>query len=378
MTEEKQQERANTNRELSDTDANPNKESGNQSAKPKSKKSVKKAPVRIESFEELLQRTYKGEFKRVTLTKSELGQVRKALSLNQRGQEELLEIAESDRFLDKTRHLLLLALNIKGSELPAAIREFTLKVLQRHPLFQRRALKLALNNLPEAPLEDRCATLLLSADCELLVDKNSGKAPTKKQCEQCRLNAVECFLLVIRQTRNLSLKRIHSILQSAVWSDNRGRQKTDTEMLYTLLSARDPNVASVTYGLMEDELSEFRRLAERATRAQNRAESSALQLAEDLSESEAELADVTQRLEKLLNDHGEIRKEYETAKAHWKDDFEKLRGQMLYRLKQELALLDEGLHALRRENPKVHVMIDHAERAIDGLKSEMEKLQNAE
>ena len=60
--------------------------------------------------------------------------------------------------------------------------------------------------------------------------------------------------------------------------------------------------------------------------------------------------------------------------AHSGDEYAKLRGRILHRIKQELSLLEDGLHALRRDPPKVHVMDDHAERAIDGLKREVQRL----
>ena len=51
-----------------------------------------------------------------------------------------------------------------------------------------------------------------------------------------------------------------------------------------------------------------------------------------------------------------------------------MKGQTLRRLNEDSALLEEGLHALQREPPKVGVMIDHAERAIDGLKRAAERI----
>ena len=58
-----------------------------------------------------------------------------------------------------------------------------------------------------------------------------------------------------------------------------------------------------------------------------------------------------------------------------RNDYEDLRGRVLRRLREDTALLEEGLHALRREPPKVHVMEDHAERAIDALKREMGRIR---
>jgi hypothetical protein len=44
-------------------------------------------------------------------------------------------------------------------------------------------------------------------------------------------------------------------------------------------------------------------------------------------------------------------------------------------LTRELELLDEGMLAIKREPPKVHVMVDHGERAMGGLRDEIKSLQ---
>ena len=67
----------------------------------------------------------------------------------------------------------------------------------------------------------------------------------------------------------------------------------------------------------------------------------------------------------------ELTQAHDDAKAHWNADYAKLKGQTLRRQREELTLLSEGLHALRCNPPKVHVMIDHVERVIDGLKRDM-------
>jgi hypothetical protein len=47
-------------------------------------------------------------------------------------------------------------------------------------------------------------------------------------------------------------------------------------------------------------------------------------------------------------------------------------------LREEKDLLEEGLHALRKDPPRVHVMQDHAERAIEGLQNEINRLTGDE
>lgn len=67
------------------------------------------------------------------------------------------------------------------------------------------------------------------------------------------------------------------------------------------------------------------------------------------------------------------RQAHEDDIIHSHDDYVKLRGRVLHCVKQELSLLEDGLLALRRDPPKVHVMDGHAKRAINGLKCEVQR-----
>ena len=61
--------------------------------------------------------------------------------------------------------------------------------------------------------------------------------------------------------------------------------------------------------------------------------------------------------------------------VHLKDAFERLRTGALRTMRKEVGLLEEGLHAARLTPPKLHVMVDHAERAIGGLQQEVKRLE---
>ena len=136
-----------------------------------------------------------------------------------------------------------------------------------------------------------------------------------------------------------------------------------------LISVRNPAAASIVFAILEEQALEQYLRADAAHRSKERAIASA-------RESEERLAEVQAKLTESRNDICRLKMELEqqiqanaNERAHLKDDYEQMRGQVLRRLRDELALLDEGLHALKRNPPKVHVMIDHAERAIEGLKS---------
>ncbi len=71
----------------------------------------------------------------------------------------------------------------------------------------------------------------------------------------------------------------------------------------------------------------------------------------------------------------ELTQAHDDAIAHQNADYAKLQARTLRAQQEYLTLLSEGLSALRRDPPKVHVMIDHAERVIDGLKLDIEKIE---
>jgi len=333
-----------------------------------------KAPS-IENVVQLLQAVYAGRFKRVDLKKGELAALRAAPAPTEAERDDLYREAQLDRLLDKTRQLMLLGIRVEGPALPGLIREFARGVLERHPLFQSESLRAVLANLPEAMVEENAIKTVLSVDCASLTWAEDKKQLTKKQCDQCRRNAALCLLMLFWGSRGTSVERIQRHLQSTLWAPTSRGQKSDREKLYALISTRDPAAASVTFSLLDEVAIEQRRRAETAVRAEERALSRLARLEEQLAHVERDLTEATAEAERVRKEFEETSQVHATARAHWKDDYEQLRGQMLRRLKEELSLLDEGLHALRREPPKVHVMIDHAERAIDGLKREMERLR---
>lgn len=87
-----------------------------------------------------------------------------------------------------------------------------------------------------------------------------------------------------------------------------------------------------------------------------------------LSNAETSISQLQDKVAQAVRDH-------QTAVTHLRDDFERLRTRVLRRLSRELDLLDEGMGAIRREPPRLHVMLDHGERATSGLREEIKNLE---
>jgi len=131
----------------------------------------------------------------------------------------------------------------------------------------------------------------------------------------------------------------------------------------------------IACSMLDRRAKEKAREAAAARGAEERARARADRLQFELSEACANLESAKARNDELQSQIVRERREHDDERAHMRDQYEELRGRVLRRLRQEVALLDEGLHALRKQPPKLHVMDDHAERALDGLKSEIERIK---
>jgi hypothetical protein len=337
----------------------------------KSEVKSRKKPLAIADLGQLLRAVYDGKFSRKDIKKSDLAAIRSAPSLTDSERDQLIDLAQSDLLLEKTRQLMLLSLRIDGPTIPEQIREFARRVLAKHPIFIAGSLADVLAN----PVRDKDLQALLSIDRTSLKWPKEAKPQSEQQWKKCKKYAAHCVLLLSYVNSETSLDRVLHLIQDNLWIPASQPVRREIDKLYALIDASDPVAASTTYEILKKDAAEQRRKAETALREKNLAEEQVVQLEARLSGVERELVEARDDIDRLFRELQEGRQEHAAAKAHWSDDYEQLRGHMLRRLKEELSLLDEGLHALQREPPKVHVMIDHAERAIDGLKSEMVRLR---
>ena len=331
----------------------------------------------IQNLKQLLRAMYTGAFRRLTLKKSELAAIKCAPRL-EGVEKELLNLASSDRTLERTVKLMLFGDGLDVPVIANQIRVFAAHVLQRHPAFGTPSLEGALNEIEPGSSEHDAIQELISRDYSSFTwprETELMKPMTKRELDLCRSNAVYCLLLRFRATRQISAERIQQHLQAHLWKPSISQYRGEIDRLRALMTTRDFAAASAVFSLAEKQALEQSRRAVDARRAEERAKSHALMLKDKLAESQEKLTESQARVHCLKE---ELRREFQThtdERTHLKDDYEKLRGRILRRLKDELSLLDDGLHALRREPPKVHVMVDHAERAIDGLNREMKRLR---
>ncbi|MBI4692735.1 MAG: hypothetical protein HY749_01795 [Gammaproteobacteria bacterium] len=333
-------------------------------------------PPRFNTLADLLRLTYGSKRKRLALAKSDLRAMQAAPKLEADERHDLLRLASSDRTLERTRDLLLLsAEKFVHHPLAVQVKDFVREVLRNHPAYQSLSLQGVLDNLPEASSID-IALAALTGQPFAHLQWPTGASPLKKrEAESLRLAAVHCLLIWLRETRGISLERIQRLLHSSFWKQAAARQKSDGKILRTLILARDGDALGLACLAFEENIREKSRDADAARGAEERARIRAEHLHCELQEASALLEAERSRNIALHKEMEHERRQHEDEKAHLRNDYEVLRGRILRRLRQEVSLLDEGLHALRKQPPKVHVMDDHAERAIDGLKNEIERIK---
>ena len=337
----------------------------------KTAKRAKRPPIR--TFAELIQTTYGMKAGVKTLQKTDTKALLSAPALNESDRGEFLELARADKTLEKTNQLMLLSVRSEAPKIANALREFAREVLKRHPLFQRQGMAGLLTN-PQSMSMDTAVGTLIATDVTLLTEHNDNPLP-KNQVDRCRTNAVRCLLLLLWATQGISVLRIQRCLQKHVWSPKARRHRSEKQKLEALVTSRDPSTASVTFTLLEERLREQEQRTQSAARAEERAQTRNRQLEQQITQLEDKLRHTTAECEQLRQERHKLRETHTTNEARWRHEYETLKGQTLRRLNEDSSLLEEGVQALQREPPKVGVMIDHAERAIDGLKRAAERIR---
>ena len=333
----------------------------------------RKAKAPMGSVAHLIRTNYESKAGVRTLRRADVQAILSGPGLEETDRIELMELARSDITLQQTKQILLLSARTEAPKIAKGLREFGRQVLAAHPLFQGTAMTEVLAN-PQSMAMDTAVSTLVSTDAKGLNAQGEKPMPSA-QIERIRTNAIHCLVLLLRTSQRVSLPRIQRCLQRHLWAPKARRHQTEVQKLEALLTTRDPTAVSVTFALLDDEAVMQGQRAEAAARGEQRAQTRAQRLEQQVAERERRLRQTEVEREESRKQLDEARQAHAASDARWRDDYETLKGRALNRLIEESSLLEEGLHALKREPPKVRVMIDHAERAIDGLKREAEQIR---
>lgn len=287
----------------------------------------------------------------------------------------LSELAQHDILLAVPKQLLLSGLPYKA--MPKAwsrVREVCGSALRLHPASSELVSVLAAagqgRDGPDQVLEQ-----ISRLNCSALAHPRDNKRLSRKQVRTLRTNLTDTAALWMIAVCGIDSQLVIRSLHEHIWSEESRRMKSLADKWRCLFLVRDAAPLGLACDAFVLEAEQLRRDADLArtgeTASLRRAaetESRFTQLAAQLGLEQQANDDLRKRLHEAARDH-------EAAISHHRDDFERLRSRVLRRLSREVELLDEGMLAIRRETPKLHVMIDHGDRALCGLRDEIKALQ---
>ena len=321
----------------------------------------------IESVRQYIKQIYADPFKRKRIRRSDMKRMREKPALNDDEIKELVKQTSKDRDLKRTFYLTTVGAEIESSNVSDQIGKFVQETLKNHPAFKGRRLEGSVDNVMHLITDPEHYEYMRWPDDDFKLEGNAIK--------ECRANALHCFLRWLWMTKRISIEHVQDYLLKYKWKPSVQPSKTDAEKVILLTSARDPETMAISTEVLHKEAADQKKRAESAENENEHSIKQVQLLKIKLEKVQLLFSDTNKKVDslekKLLKEH----QEHTDDIAYLKDDYETLRGQVLRRLSAELALLDEGLHALQRIPPKVNVMVDHAERAIDGLRTEYERLQ---
>ena len=300
-------------------------------------------------------------------------------------QDRLFEIAStSDSLLETTGRLLMGLLKLplsrpkdksSGINIKKEIRELAIGVCKRHPLFETQGIADRLDHLEsENPP---------GFESKLVKKLWAYSSNDKKTLTKLKLNGLTCLLAELKRN-GLSNSEIHKLLRQSSWAKGEKFSADGMDAFFALVKVTETevNARGVVAGLLEQAADESEKQAEIEQKKRNLAErqkdeavSENDRLKELLETEEKKNTEALKEKQQLEKELAEARSESRSIQAHLRDDYEKLCSQMIRGLNSDITLLEEGQIALSRNPPKVHVMIDHADRTISRMKKQLGQLR---
>jgi hypothetical protein len=343
----------------------------------KSEPAGKKLKAEPETLEQFIEYAYGRKGQALKLKSKVEKQIAQNARLDDAALSSLLKLAKGDTLLAVPRQILLLSQEVTGLPgLKAALTSFVSNVMLRHPVFSDAGVQGALRNLPEGlpPAEALARVAAFEPSTSEVAEPLKGG-----DLRDLRHNAVRLFVTWLAVNRSLNSEELSSLLFQVVWQPAAKDLADDNARLRALTDIGQ--AAGVGLACQR-----FRQQAIEARTQQDQAQREATSLRDRLSAAETQLADTAQQLEDVraelqaLRDSSAVemealRRQHAVEKTHLQHELEQLRGRLVKRLTDSVDMLEVGLSALRRDTPRVPVMVERAEHVVDELRAEVQELR---
>lgn len=333
----------------------------------------------IRNLEQFIAHAYGLKGRRVPLKPKVERQIAQDPRLSQEALDRLSELINKDKLFAVPRQLLLVARQVETYPgLRGALRDFVRERMLGHPLFSQSGLQAAIRNLEEAPPPEMGLKALAQATKDCLAEEQA-KSLKDSEFDQLRTNAANCLAIWLTDARGLSVSAVIDMLYAALWAPGAKKLGTDTSKLEALTGVADFAGIGVACEGYRRQANERLVASEAAVREAESLREQVTTLRTELESAKAAIEAAQTALNhantELKTQTEAIRKEADTKAAHLRDDLEQQRTRLLRRLDADVKMLEQGLQALTRDPPKVHIMVDHAERVTEALREEIKKLK---
>lgn len=349
----------------------------NDEQKQKVKKSKKSLRPEIQSLAQYIEFAYSRKGQRISLPSKLEKAICNDYVIEPEMREKLLKLADDDILLAVPRQLLLISRNIVGyPRVRSELKSFIEQVLKNHFIFLQNDLAATLNNLPDSLSPQEALNKVGKANLPKLNGPNGQNHFKSTDQDVLRSNAAYCLAIWFVESRGYPIEQIIQMLYTALWKPNTAESANDTLKLRAITEIQDLDGVGLACSIFKKETDKQAAAAAAALRSQEALSEKIRILESDINRIQQEQQQSTAKIGELEKQLVSEREAHAHTRVHLGDDKEQLRSRLLRRLKTEANLLQEGLHALRRDPPKIHVMDDHAERALDGLYKEIRELES--
>ena len=336
------------------------------------RKATKPSP--ITTVEEFLNQAYQSKGKRIPLQKNDACTIATSDPVTLLSDKHKQQVRD-DSLLNVPIKMLLTSLPYRSKgDVYERLLGLVRLVLLEHPASTAVFTEDALANVSTESITD---TLLRAAsfDPERL-GLNLGKSKlTRAKLIQLRQNLVLIAGMWANASSNVSLSSILEEMCTCAWQQNAEECNQDEKIWRVLADTKDATSLGIVSRLLNAQVSaaqsETRNLSQERDACLIRIQT----LEEQLHTTRLELDNQILAAREVANSLNAKLDKSLAGQSHLRDDFERLRTQVLRSLSREVDLLDDGLQALRRDPPRVKVMIDHAERAAEGMRKQIDVLR---
>jgi hypothetical protein len=203
------------------------------------------------------------------------------------------------------------------------------------------------------------------------VANDSGKP---KRAGFARQHILTIALGLAVMQRQLDSDKAAKAFLDALTPSAGARRPTGVPLLIDILRSQDRTARSVA-AVFALEIESFDAEARRARHESSELRQQAMHFEDQLRAREVECAELQNRLRARDTELHQLRQQSIDEQRLALDHEETVRARVSKRLRSDVAMLEEGLDALRRDPPRVRVMEDHADRVRESLRKELEQLE---